>query len=498
MRLQFPRRIPLSRAFFFAVLLFCVQQFQHTGRAFSVLCFAFLLLSAIAFNLAHGFSTVIGSYVFWFSLLTVDIGIVWKAILREPADTNLAAPLLCISAYTVSMAVLLGVVLINRRFDLRGLSVAARLGTRHMDYEVAATGCLVAGIGIPLLGNFLPGGNGSLLSILIQINVFPTVAILLGTIAAIRSSGGRRSVNLVSGLAMAFVFLFGALNYSKQGMLTPFVCWLVPCFYMRYRVNIFHGLVMAAFAVFAFTVVPVWANARVDQPPDGANLPQQIRLAIFEIRHYDDLKERTAELTSPEFGVHVYYNTPQGLFDRLNILGADDPLFDYSETHPYFGYSPIYADFYNWIPHVILADKPTLITGNTYAHEIGGLAPDDFTTGISFSPVAEAYHIDGWRGILVLLPLIWIMLFQTIDFVAGDLRYSPWGLFLVVYFAHAAAESLLGGLIYYSFNGNLGMAIAIFFCMRIAPVLGSLLPSRSPANPAPSGTSNRVAHPTAL
>ncbi len=484
MRLQFPSRVPLSRAFIAAVVLLCVQQLQHTGLAFSLLCFAFLMLSAIAFNLARGFSTVIGSYVFWFSLLTVDIGIAWKAVLNEPADSNLAAPLLCITAYTVSMAILLGVVLVNRRFDLRSRSVAARLGTRHMDYQVAATGCLIVGIAIPLLGTVITGGSGSLLSILIQINVFPVVAILLGTIAAIRSSGGRRSVNLVSGAAMVFVFLFGALSYSKQGMLTPFVCWLVPCLYMRLRLNIFHALAIAAFALFTFTVVPVWANARIDLPPNGQSFPQSIRLALFEIHNYDALKQHTAEANAPDVGVHNYYNTPQGLLDRLNIIGADDPLFSYSETHAYYGYAPIRDTFLNWIPHIFFPNKPAPASGNTYAHEIGGLAPDDFTTGISFSPVAEAYHIDGWRGIFVLLPLIWIMLFQSIDLVAGDLRYSPWGLVLIVYFAHAGAESLLTGLIYYTFNGNLAMAVAIFFCMRIAPVLGSILPTRTPAKSA--------------
>lgn len=480
MRLQFPRRIPLSRAFLVAVVLFIVQQLQHTSRTFSVLCFAFLVLSTLAFNLARGFETVIGAYVFWFSLLTIDIGLVWKVILREPADSNLEAPVLCMAAYTLSMALLLMVVLINRRLDLRSLSVAARLGTRHMDYETASAGCLVAGIGIPVLSNFIPGGSGSLLSILLQINVFPTVAILLGTIAAIKTSGGRRSVNLVSGIAIVLSFLFGIFSYSKQGMLTPFVCWLAVCFYMRLRLNLIHGLFIVGFTIFAFTIVPVWATARVDIPPEGVTFTQSVKLAIFEAHRYADLKQRTVDLTSPEFGAHTYYDSPQGLLDRLNIIGADDSLFAYSETHAYYGYAPVYADFYNWAPHVIFPNKPEVIGGNTYAHEIGGLAPDDFTTGISFSPVAEAFHLDGWRGICILLPLIWIMLFQTIDLVAGDLRYSPWGLFLVVYFAHAASESLLGGLIYYTFNGNLGMAIAIFFCMRIAPVFGSILPTRAP------------------
>ena len=54
----------------------------------------------------------------------------------------------------------------------------------------------------------------------------------------------------------------------------------------------------------------------------------------------------------------------------------------------------------------------------------------------------------------------------------------PWGLMVVVYFAHAAPESLLGGMIYFMGYGNFGMLLAIVVVTRIAPILGSLFLGR--------------------
>jgi hypothetical protein len=142
-------------------------------------------------------------------------------------------------------------------------------------------------------------------------------------------------------------------------------------------------------------------------------------------------------------------------------------------------------DFENFIPHFLLPNKPFPIGGNYYAHLIGGfLAPDDFTTGISFSPVAEAYQIDGWIGVCLLLPAIWLMLLWVTDFICGDLRDSPWGLFMVVVFSHAAAESLLGSIIYLTFYGSLGLVLVIVFSTRVAPVIGVLFYGRQEISPA--------------
>jgi hypothetical protein len=64
-RLSLPTRISLPKALVFASLFFCIQQFEHTNLAFSLLYFAFLILTVIAFNFAEGFTRLTGAYIFW-------------------------------------------------------------------------------------------------------------------------------------------------------------------------------------------------------------------------------------------------------------------------------------------------------------------------------------------------------------------------------------------------------------------------------------------------
>ena len=137
--------------------------------------------------------------------------------------------------------------------------------------------------------------------------------------------------------------------------------------------------------------------------------------------------------------------------------------------------------FLNWIPHIILPNKEALMPagvtnpGNFYTHEIGGLAPDDFSTGISYSPTAEAFHMNTWLGIVIVGGAVWTLLFIVTDVICGDLRKSPFGLLAMVAFSHVAPESLIAGLVYYIFFTNFGIIVAIVFCAYFAPILGTLL-----------------------
>ena len=162
------------------------------------------------------------------------------------------------------------------------------------------------------------------------------------------------------------------------------------------------------------------------------------------------------------------------------MISPDDALFAWTAKGHYVGIAPVLQYFENDLPHFIAPNKQITFSGNSYDHEMGrGLAADDTSTGISFSPVAEAYHCEGWGGIFWLLPLLWIMLFTTADFVVGDMSKYPWGLMVVVWFAHSAPETLLGGMIYFMGYGNFGMLFAIIVVTRFAPILGALFGGRS-------------------
>jgi hypothetical protein len=175
-----------------------------------------------------------------------------------------------------------------------------------------------------------------------------------------------------------------------------------------------------------------------------------------------------------------YFDTNQGLFDRLTMMPIDSGLIAYSERGHYLGLQPVIDNMENWFPHFILPNKVLPVSGNYYAHEIGGLlAADDFSTGISFSPASELYHWEGWFGFLVLGPLLWGLLFFVSDFISGDLRVYPWGLILVLIFAHVAPEMGIGGAINFVWLGNISVIAAALFCTQIAPILGALFGGRS-------------------
>ena len=481
----------MTKTLIFAIPLFCVQQFEHTSIIFSLLFFGFVVLGNFAFNAAGGFSKASGAYVFLYAMLIAIVGVTWKAVLGEPADSYLKVPNLMMAAYTVSMALLLLVILVNKRLTSGLRSFAMGMGMGELNYSLAALGCFVTTVFLQVMNSTIGAQPGGLLAIVNQLNQLMPVAIILGTIGAMVESDGRRSINFISGLAMGVTFIQGMLNFSKTAMLTPLACWVVAACYVHFNLRMRHLIALATAGVLTFTVVPLIAGGRNLVPPDGAGFEQRAQIVYgiltnLKAAHADE--EQSAEAAAESPTTIAYYNSSQGFMERLTIIGPDDAFFNYSAKGNFIGYTPIIEDYENFVPHFILPNKPVPINGNYYAHLIGGfLAPDDFSTGISFSPVAEAYQIDGWISICLLLPAVWLMLLFVTDYICGDLRQSPWGLLMVVVFAHAAAESMVGSLIYITFYGSLALVLAILFSTRIAPIIGVLFYGRRQIVPTPLG-----------
>jgi hypothetical protein len=488
MRLPFPTRISVQKTFIFAGIVFFLQLLEHTDPIFGMLFFAYIMLSVLAFNLAGGFSRASGSYVFWFAALTCIIGGLWKVVLREPADSNLLAPRVTMGVYVVGMVMIMVSLFISHRFTRNSGGLPSLLHTDRVNLGLASLGCLIANQLTVLANEYLPGGNGSLTAIINQENVFLPVAILLGTIHTIRTSGGRRSVNVVTAYASLALFFEGMTVFSKQGMLTPVVCWSLAAASQRYRLRIWQVGLLIAFAIWSVMILSPLSQVGRAIVPDSANTWERAQLAVDLLTHPRRLRAQYKQAT--QFGdsdttAHFaagYFDTPQGLLDRLNIIGMDDRLVNYTLQGHEDGYQRMYYYFINLIPHVIFPNKEKYAppggsnSGNYYAHEIGGLlSPDDFGTGVSFSPLGEAFHLQGWIGVLLLAPVVWILVFTVVDLVAGDLRTSPFGLMAAVEFAHVAPESLLGGLILFGWTGSLAILIATVFCTYFAPILGALL-----------------------
>lgn len=486
MRLPFPEHIPLRYAVGFAILLCVAQQLEGTSPPFSLCCALFIIVATFTFNFAGGLTRPSGGYVFFYAILAVILGLFWKAFLGERADSNLTQPLLTILVSLGGITAMFGAIFLSRKLTAR----RAFLGNIVTDANLqnAAIGCMIMGIALTLAITVLPYGNGTILSALAQLNQFLPVAIILGTIYQIRKSGGISSINSIVLISGCFAFLYGCISFSKEGIFTPLLCWVIAAASQRYKVALYQivGFVLVmGFIVYFLVPYSQYGRGFITRGSDTVSKEgafyKNIDTSIDLLSDLGDVRQKyeaiMAEQQSNGTGP-AYFNTTQGLLDRLQMLSMDDAIINVTEQQGSFGFIPIIAGFENFVPHFLWPEKPTLHYGNVYAHEIGMLAPDDDTTGISFSPMGEAYHLGRWTGIFLVAPLLWIMLFVLFDSLCGDVRTSPWGLFAIVLFAHIAPENGLSGVIYGLGTGSAGIICAALAAAYVMPILGSIFAGR--------------------
>jgi hypothetical protein len=484
-RIPYPERIPIEGAGLFAATLFAIQSVEGTPFYFSVGCFAFIMIATFAFNTAGGLTRPSGAYVFFYSTLVVILGLCYKAILRERADSNLRDPETTIRLYVVGITAMFAAVLVNRR--LAGRTGLLENLLKERDTYRATIGCIVFGIGAPILLTLLGSAGQRLATAFAQLNSLLPVAIILGVIYEIRKSGGTRSVNVPVLLAGSYFFIQGVLGFSKQGMFTPVVAWAIPVAALQYRLSRAQIVGAAVMLYLTFNFLVPYAQYGRSQVNADTSFSERITVATLYFTHPAETKALYKVVTDEEAeeeSVH-YYDTPQGFFDRLQFISTDDALVDITDKGKVFGLIPIQMAFLNVVPHVFWPDKPEINFGNVYAHEIGGMPEDDTTTGISFSPTAEAYHLDLWTGVLVLAPAIWLLLFVVYDSLCGDTRNSVWGLLVVILISHFAPEGALSGAIYFITFGSVAVIFCAFFAAYIAPIFSIVVLGPDRREPAP-------------
>ncbi|MEO6981926.1 MAG: hypothetical protein ABI072_02285, partial [Edaphobacter sp.] len=144
MRLPFPERISIFYVFGFAALLCIVQLLEGTFAPFALCSFLFILIAGVTFNLAGGFTRPSGSYVFFYAVLGIIVGLVWKAVLGEPADSNLLVPFVTIRAYLGSICAMFVAIYISRRLTPKRPLLGSLLTDANM--QNATIGCMIVGM----------------------------------------------------------------------------------------------------------------------------------------------------------------------------------------------------------------------------------------------------------------------------------------------------------------------------------------------------------------
>jgi len=481
MRIPYPERIPLAGAVSFASALLIVQLLEHTAPLFSILCFVFIVFATMAFNFAGGMYTPAGAFIFFNAVLTLILALIVKAVLNEPADSNLVTPLRAIIVYTLGMAAFLAATFVENRFRSRTPLISKVFPLTNL--RAAYVGSVI--LGLALNAFWLTDPKLSAGSIILALrhadNLLP-FSLMLGVIYTVRSSNGRRS--LTPGLACLFVALNleYLLGFSKQGLFTPLLCWMLGAGVSRYRlkpVNLVVVPLLIFFGVYYGTPY-VQVGKSLARPLSQMGT---INLAVDLLLHLDRTRAQYSTSSDADYGAVNYFNKPQGLFDRLEMISVDDLLIAETDRDGIFGYEPVKEGWENLIPHFFWPNKPTPFFGNAYAHQIGILADEDISTGVSFSPSADAYHEGGWLGLLIVMPLCFIAIFLSFSFLIGSVRDHPAVLLLIVTVAHTAPE----GSLYGNINLVLFTFIALgtgFVCRYILPVVASAFRPASLSIPA--------------
>ena len=466
----------------FAAALVILQQINGTTFFFSICSFGFIILAGLTFNLAGGFTTASGGYVFFYSMLGVIVGLTWKALLGEPGQSNLFEPRLTIEVFLGGMFAMLLAVLLSKRLT-RKRALLGDISTLT-NLQSASTGCLIFSVFIYVIGFYVGRSNGGLYSALVQINRFSELAIILGVTYQIRKSGGRSSINFPAAAATGLIWLEGGLlSYSKQAMFTPIICWTLAAAAQGYRITkaqLFGGILVVAFMI-RFMVPYAQYGRSVGATTFSGNVSVAITLlsdlGTVRDRYYSNERaSQAAEHTG-------YFNSPQGLFDRLQMIYPDSTIIESTERLGPYGLYPILADFENLVPHLFWANKPAIKWGNVFAHQtLTPLEEEDETTGISYTPTGEAYRLAQWPGVFFLAPVIWTITFVWLDSLCGDVRKSPWGLLALTLFAHIAPEGMLDGCIYMMGYGAFAIIVAAVSSAKVMPHIGTLFSGPSGRN----------------
>lgn len=472
MRIPYPERLKWKSMLLYAVLLFVGEIATGTDIWFALLMLLFIVLFTAAVNKGGGLYYASGAYIFFNGALLILVGATYKVFLLEPGQSNLLAPITTMLAYCGGMAAMWAAVEASKRLTPRRGLLASFVNDQTM--MQSAIGCFVLGT---LLVVAFGGGiqqGGSIGAAVSETNRFPQFAIMLGVTYELRKSSGRRAWNWVVVTQLVILFALGVIASSKEGMFMGPVTWAVAAIAGGYNFKPRMLLMIGGFTFFMlYYMVPYSQYVRNFRDKEGSRAANQA-VALQYIFHLNDVRElylqQYEDPTIYTGGPH-FFDRSQGIVDRLTAVGMDDAIVDRTQQGFVFGLYPTYHGIINTVPTFLWKNKPQFFGGNEYGRELGVLSPDDTSTGIAFSPQADAFHQARWFGIFVVMPLVCFTYFLANDTFAGSVRDSPWPLLLVILASHLAPEGGLDTMLLQVVEGSIGLFFMATVIRYVLPLV---------------------------
>ncbi len=434
MRIPFPNFIPLTPLTIYLGVLLAVQLMEGTDPIFALLMLLAQLFAVLAFNTLGGMSHVAGSFCLFALLPNVTIPEIVHAILLQPGDFNLAAPLqtsaVCAIFFAGFYVAARFVPLIPhpRRpvFDRVYFSLA----------EMRAISIIATILSLAIMEMFLRNQgeveNGSFLALILHFfPVLNPLAVVLATRVCLQSSGGRSAMNWLVALIVVAALIPGTLGASKEGMITPIFCWVVVCAAYGYRFTRMQFAALAAFLIGAAMFIYPYAQNTRDYVREAPTISAKIAVIVAYIRNPSSFPNflETENSSTSEFGEA---SSKIGILWRMSELSTIDDFVSSDQTQGFTGITPYLPAFLYLIPHFIWPNRPQDITSNTLARKAGvPLAPGDYTTQVTLGAPGMFYDLGGWLALPVYTILEFAAFFYVLRCLVGKASTSLWGLLLI-------------------------------------------------------------------
>jgi hypothetical protein len=478
MRIPFPKTIPIRPLLIILMAMILVQLIQGTDPAFAVLMLVAQLAAAVAFNRMGGMTHMAGAFCLFSILPNVTVPEITHLLLRQSGDYNLQHPFLTASVCAVFFTcVMIAAFLVSSiRHPVAFLD--------HIEFSIfelrvisVLSGLFAVSIAIKFLTLDAPPEDGSLFAAVSHFgNILFIMSIMLATHVRIVGTNGKSVMSWYVALLLIFAIASGIISASKEGMLTPIMCWFLVVASSKYRFSWFGTLPLGAalFVVWAF-VYPFSQNARF--PVHAATtLTDKVDVIIQFFRDPSQFPDATSNFEeSSEYGTA---SSKVNIIKRYSLLQSIDMLVDADQRSGYTSFDRYVPALFSIIPHALWPDRPVPISSNELGHKAGfSMNEEDTATGIEIGSPALFFDMGGWLAVIVYALLCFTVYFLATVRLLGTLESGVWGLVPIGVEAHLASCASPAGM-FSLLVTYLGMFFLMVAMLKMFSYIATTLVSR--------------------
>jgi hypothetical protein len=301
--------------------------------------------------------------------------------------------------------------------ELRAVSVLSAIFSFAIVAAATAAGEVQDGTVLAAIEHFYP--------------LLSPLSIITATHIRLKSTQGRSAMGWYVAVILIAATVPGVLGASKEGMLTPPLCWLLVCAAARYRFSRPQVVVLAGFMVVAWVFVyPYSQNAR-DVVRSARSFPERIAVIVAYFRNPSTVED-TASNIDPDTSEFGESSTKLSIIQRFSLLNSAGMLINADNTEGFTGIERYFPALFAIVPHFVWPDRPVPIYSNELGHKAGfKMGLNDTTTGIALSSPALFYDVSGWLGLPVYAMMDFLLYFYVLRSIVGTATQSIWGLMLI-------------------------------------------------------------------